>query len=1326
MFSRNRISTRTSGEGRRMITRFERQNFESAKKRFLSRQNFHKDGFMKMRLYTFILLIICAGTVASAEVKELADPTYYSAGTLSEEKINDWFAKNIKIEDFDIWTGKKKRIYLNGSWKFRRIAVPVKNLNTHCHANTVDVPDSDYGEKHHFQDKDYDDSKWFNQPVPWAWIYKFKIPLNKKGEQYVKDGNPYRKKGRRVNLGWYRRNFTIPESWKGKRVFLTFRAVTWKSSVYINGKLIGIHENSNKPIHWIAARRVENKFTFDLSRYISPGENTLAVKVYAPCPNGGIWQEVYLEVKPKIYVKKALVTPELSKKTIRVKAYIVNSTDKKTTLRPEIELGPWKSTRYNIAKGMVQKIKISPLVLHPGLNEAEFELPVQNPQYWSPEHPFLYHLVIKDINGQIIGQERFGFRSFAIGKNNFKLNGKAILLRGTNCSPHTWNYPGNSPLILRFGILNIARKMEYVLNKYMKAGFNLMRCQSGYPVHIYFDIADEIGLLIYDDELAKAMPEWGILSMKNEKVVLSDKFKRAIKNRCMSSYNHPSYVLKSCQNEAFDTQTYDIPVLNKTGWAPLLDAIYDEYKKYDMSRPISSSSGRGPTSIKFYYKSWKKAKSDFDVCHPYVTNRQLKDAELDSFKYSYKKFKDAYARDNKGQSRIMLDGESSEFYTFQPYGSSSRVLKTRQRDFLPHMKDGEFERKWLARNLKTIDRKYLSEACEYSLIPFNVSVDVDASCRIQAWHNQQLMELERRKRNILAGYVLHMPAIFKDFSFGKVFPHTFKAAVKSQQAILACFDGFFNCHLVGGNIEKTILYLINDSEHVLKNAKVEAFIQAKKGGLRTWVGSFVFDKINIGGMEKQSIELRVPKLKTGHYKLQLEVISSRGRVSLNDYECYILNPEDIMPTAKLSSTIVYAPKRTDMTMVRKLTDILKKLRVTYRLINSYSELKKNSGILILPPYSNTGKDDQKALCDWIAAGGKMLSFAQRSLPQVMPRGRYGSIGKFGWWTELTMRNHPVFSGLNQDDFRFWAGKTPDEMRLVDHWILPLNEGVLAMGMSLNYRMGMSICEARFGNGRYLLSQLKSINRFGLDSVATKYTLNLMNYVLGAFNDPSAPVLNKNVKIQKQYNVNSAKCFQINLRKYANMGFVDKVAHDGKGGWSDQGPFNDAHGIPTGRQVFAGVAFDIINPASNNNKSCIVLQGVRHSKTGFLPLKVKNIKIRRKAKKLYFLVASCWTKDKYPVALFDIYMNISLGGTIRMNTLTLEKGRNIGDWWNPEPAPEAIVAWTGMAGKRGELKEIGIYVVEWNNPEPNVEIGEIDFKSSGWSVPILLAISGEEE
>ena len=53
---------------------------------------------------------------------------------------------------------------------------------------------------------------------------------------------------------WYRREFTVPRSWKGGRVLLHFGGVDWDTTVYVDGKQAGAHRGGYDPIPTPPAR----------------------------------------------------------------------------------------------------------------------------------------------------------------------------------------------------------------------------------------------------------------------------------------------------------------------------------------------------------------------------------------------------------------------------------------------------------------------------------------------------------------------------------------------------------------------------------------------------------------------------------------------------------------------------------------------------------------------------------------------------------------------------------------------------------------------------------------------------------------------------------------------------------------------------------------------------------------------------------------------------------------------------------------------------------------------------------------------------------------
>src|SRR6266702_8114786 len=79
----------------------------------------------------------------------------------------------------------------------------------------------------------FDDSVWRSVDLPHDWSI----------EQAPKEKNPTGSGGGyfRAGIGWYRKAFTAPASWKGKRVSIEFDGVASNATVYLNGKKLGIH-----------------------------------------------------------------------------------------------------------------------------------------------------------------------------------------------------------------------------------------------------------------------------------------------------------------------------------------------------------------------------------------------------------------------------------------------------------------------------------------------------------------------------------------------------------------------------------------------------------------------------------------------------------------------------------------------------------------------------------------------------------------------------------------------------------------------------------------------------------------------------------------------------------------------------------------------------------------------------------------------------------------------------------------------------------------------------------------------------------------------------
>ncbi|WP_207953404.1 sugar-binding domain-containing protein [Paenibacillus agricola] len=129
-------------------------------------------------------------------------------------------------------------------------------------------------------------------------------------------------------VAWYDRTFQVQDRDRKKRQFLHFDAVDYMTRVWVNGSYVGEREGGFTP------------FEFDITEYLSDqDQQTVTVREYDPQDNSdipigkhgswytrvsGIWQDVFIEERPAVFVEHAWITPDIDKCSISVK-YRINS-----------------------------------------------------------------------------------------------------------------------------------------------------------------------------------------------------------------------------------------------------------------------------------------------------------------------------------------------------------------------------------------------------------------------------------------------------------------------------------------------------------------------------------------------------------------------------------------------------------------------------------------------------------------------------------------------------------------------------------------------------------------------------------------------------------------------------------------------------------------------------------------------------------------------------------------------------------------------------------------------------------------------------------------
>ncbi|WP_247746050.1 glycoside hydrolase family 2 TIM barrel-domain containing protein [Streptomyces oryzae] len=415
---------------------------------------------------------------------------------------------------------------LNGRWRFRWSENPDKR------------PDG-------FHRTDFDDCDWDLLPVPSNWEiqgYREPIYLNIKypWTGYEKPEPPH--VPRKFNpVGSYRRTFTVPGGWRGRRTLISFQGVKSAFFVWVNGERVGYSEDSYTPAE------------FDIGEHLKDGENTLAVQVHRWSDGSwledqdmidlsGIFRDVYLYSVPRVHLHDAEVRTELD--GALTEAGLTVRTRIRDTTGGTAGKYTVSGTLYDADGRQVETGPLTGSAEPPAGGIADLELTgtVHRPKLWSAESPSLYTLVltVRDPGGgrSEVHRVRFGFRKLTFGPGKLEINGKPLLFAGTN--RHETD-PVHGQAVPEETMLRDIKLMK-------QHNINAVRT-SHYPNSPrWLELCDEYGLYVVGetnlethevrDTLPGSLAEWTAACLDRARSMLErDK-------------NHPCVVLWSLGNEA--------------------------------------------------------------------------------------------------------------------------------------------------------------------------------------------------------------------------------------------------------------------------------------------------------------------------------------------------------------------------------------------------------------------------------------------------------------------------------------------------------------------------------------------------------------------------------------------------------------------------------------------------------------------------------------------------------------------------------------------------------------------------------------------------------
>ena len=303
------------------------------------------------------------------------------------------------------------------------------------------------------------------------------------------------------NSWWYRTQFSLPASYRGREIWLHFEGINFRANIWLNGQRIAGSDE-------IAGTfRVHELNISDVAR--AGGANAIAVEVFPARPddlawtwvdwnptppdkNMGIFRDVYITTSgpvtlryPQVVTHFDLPSLETAHLTINAEAQNASNREIEGTLSGRID-GMRFSKSVRLAPRETKSITFTP---------SDFpQLNIKHPRVWWPIHQGPQNLYKLEMEFATVGRisdrqnTRFGIREITsiLDDHNhrlFRVNGKDILIRGGGWA---------SDVFLRFIPERVKSEFQYVRDM----NLNLIRLEGQLQPDYFFDLADEYGILI--------------------------------------------------------------------------------------------------------------------------------------------------------------------------------------------------------------------------------------------------------------------------------------------------------------------------------------------------------------------------------------------------------------------------------------------------------------------------------------------------------------------------------------------------------------------------------------------------------------------------------------------------------------------------------------------------------------------------------------------------------------------------------------------------------------------------------------------------------------
>ena len=406
----------------------------------------------------------------------------------------------------------------------------------------------------------FDDEAWRKLDVPHDWSIEGPFDKN----------NPTGGAGGFLpaGIGWYRKHFSVPTDFKGRRIFVDFDGVMANSDLWINGVHLG-----QRPYGYVS-------FRYELTDRLNIGsDNVLAVRAdnsKQPASRwyrgAGIYRHVRLVVTNPVHIAQwgtFVTTPQVAagKATVHVQSEVVNQSNVAQDLSVQLTvfdpigraLPTVTTKRQNVPAGA----------------SATFaqDIMLKNPRRWDLDHPDLYRVVARVSGGKTIWDDEtvtFGIRDAHFeADTGFWLNGRNLKIKGV-CLHHDAS---------AFGAAVPLRAWERRLEILRQLGVNAIRTAHNPPAPEFLDLCDRMGFLVMDETfdcwtVAKNPYDYHLYFRDWSLIDTRDTVRR--------DRNHPSVIIYSAGNEIHDTPKAELA-------KQILSSLVKTFHEHDPSRPVTQA-----------------------------------------------------------------------------------------------------------------------------------------------------------------------------------------------------------------------------------------------------------------------------------------------------------------------------------------------------------------------------------------------------------------------------------------------------------------------------------------------------------------------------------------------------------------------------------------------------------------------------------------------------------------------------------------------------------------------------------------------------------------